>query len=256
MSEPTWQAEQVARCKGKWAGASADGLMSGHALAVSALGKRAAGRDSGLRAFAYCWRRFGPPWHGSDPHKDLCSYCLTTPNPGVMLRVYPSGSPIAYGVGYMARRHFTTDHEEPLLCWHEKHEKWWLAQDPERQAMEPEARAEAYFEDMVDRDVHASAVAAIGQCPRLPLPRSWRRLRGPIHEVNAALFAALRDLLRPVWVRDVPINILGRVSDGQARELPGIEPSPYAGYGVSRRALNNLRKKERTDHGDAEVHDQ
>jgi len=52
-------------------------------------------------AFAYLWRRFGPPIYGSDPYKDLVSYLLTTKMEGVFLscRCYPTAH-IAFGIGF------------------------------------------------------------------------------------------------------------------------------------------------------------
>lgn len=40
-------------------------------------------------AFAYLWRRFGPPFEGWDGHKELVSYYLTTDTKGVLLYVSP-----------------------------------------------------------------------------------------------------------------------------------------------------------------------
>lgn len=49
-------------------------------------------------------------------------------------------------------------------------------------------------------------------------------------KVVNALRASIKDLLRPVKVRDWQINCLGKVSDRDARRL--LEPSYMAGYGV------------------------
>ncbi len=54
-------------------------------------------------AFAYLWRRFGPPFEGSDPHKDLVSYFLTTDMKGVLLYVRPCVS-ASTSFGYSATR--------------------------------------------------------------------------------------------------------------------------------------------------------
>lgn len=49
-------------------------------------------------AFAYLWRRFGPPQAGSDPYKDLCYYYLSTAADGVVLMVSPkSGASYSFG---------------------------------------------------------------------------------------------------------------------------------------------------------------
>lgn len=43
-------------------------------------------------AFAYLYRRFGPPHLGSDPHTELVSYWLTTKMKGVLLTIRPAHS--------------------------------------------------------------------------------------------------------------------------------------------------------------------
>ncbi len=49
-------------------------------------------------AFAYLWRRFGPPCEGCDPYKELVGYFLTTRAKGVVLYVSPKTSPdISFG---------------------------------------------------------------------------------------------------------------------------------------------------------------
>ena len=52
-------------------------------------------------AFAYLWRRFGPPIVGCDPYKDLTTYHLTTKIEGVYLscKCYLT-SHIAFGFGF------------------------------------------------------------------------------------------------------------------------------------------------------------
>lgn len=43
---------------------------------------------TGLIAFAYLWRRFGPPEYGSDDYKDMGCYFFTTPDPDVIFGFY------------------------------------------------------------------------------------------------------------------------------------------------------------------------
>ena len=57
--------------------------------------------NSGLTAFAYLWRRFGPPWSGCDDHKDLVGYILGTPHPAIWLHLHLSGAGLDYSVGYV-----------------------------------------------------------------------------------------------------------------------------------------------------------
>ncbi len=79
-------------------GAACDDLVDVRAIADVVWGD-CAGQDSGLIAFAYLYRRFGPPIHGCDPRKDLASYALTTSDPDVFLLVHP-GSELRYSIGY------------------------------------------------------------------------------------------------------------------------------------------------------------
>ena len=54
-------------------------------------------------AFAYLYRRFGPPHSGSDYHKELVSYWLTTKMKGVLLSVRPAHS-AGTSFGYLLSR--------------------------------------------------------------------------------------------------------------------------------------------------------
>lgn len=162
-----------------WSGAASGELADGFELAREAYGlpdvmSPDKGDDSGLTCFAYLWRRFGPPRYGSDPHKDLCCYYLTTDDPDVVLWVRPCGSGLAYGVGYMVSKRLAAG----------------------------------------------------------PSPSARRRVQG-------ALKRALRELLRPAYVRDVPINILGRCADGEPAER-----SKYAGLGVPPGPLDEMLRQE------------
>lgn len=64
---------------------------------------------------------------------------------------------------------------------------------------------------------------------------NWRTFdKHPIHQrIDRAIRAALTELWRPVYVRDVPYNIIGRVYDDLPHgDLDAAEPSPQAGYGL------------------------
>ena len=140
-------------------------------------------------AFAYLWRRFGPPFDGSDPHKELCNYCLTTRMPGVLLYVSPKLS-AEISFGYLLKqklfRKLIINNLHDLWLWHKGKEA-----------------------------------------------RHSRKKR-----VENALRGAMQELKRPVNVRDWLINIEGRVEDGPQNV---VEPSSYAGYGVTREYLENLK---------------
>jgi len=156
-------------------GCASDGVTNVRALAREAWGERAESPDAGSRAFAYLWRRFGPPFGGSDDHKELCAYILTTAEPDMWLSLYPCGS--RCGCGYLTARN-------PALRHH----------------------------------VRGSADAA--------------RLRD-------ALLGTLRDMLLPVFVRDVAITIVGQASD-EDMSAPCAERSVYAGYPVPKDAMDAM----------------
>ncbi len=50
--------------------------------------------------FAYMYRRFGMPEHGSDGYKEIANWYITTPDPNVALCVSPRLSGAEYSFGY------------------------------------------------------------------------------------------------------------------------------------------------------------
>jgi len=50
--------------------------------------------------FAYMYRRFGPTEYGSDYHKEIACWYITTPDPNVVLVVTPRPSSIRFCFGY------------------------------------------------------------------------------------------------------------------------------------------------------------
>lgn len=150
-----------------------------HVLSIDAFGETH--EDSGLTLFAYCWRRFGPPWCGSDNYKELVNYYLTTRIDGMFLRVSCKAMELEYCFG---------------VAWDD--------------------RIQSQLPDWPPEDDGAS----------LPI----------VSECKAALVEAMRELLRPVRVRDVSINCLGRCE--HAEEGEEAEVSRYAGFGVDKEAMD------------------
>ena len=67
----------------------------------------------------------------------------------------------------------------------------------------------------------------------------------PTYErVAEALSAAISDLLRPVYVRDVPINCYGRMDDSEEFELEEVEPYHAAGYPIPSCFLKDTKRYE------------
>lgn len=195
-------------------GGSSDGIVSCHKLAEEALGDHVNHPDSGARAFAYLWRRFGPPTSQGDPDKGLCTYLLTTPDPDVWLILRPSFGVVAYKVSYLAREALHEEHERPRTEWWLAYRQWAIAHVCEQEGLDASADYPQAVVERVRAKVDAvtlgesipkAALADLGDPPWL------RRGEGPVAErVVAALRAALTDLLRPVFVRDVPASVLGR----------------------------------------------
>lgn len=135
--------------------------------------------NSGLVAFGYLWRRFGPPSWGSDDRKELCSYVIRTPDSAVFLELGVKAMPLSFSVGFLA-----------------------------------------------DSSTETTRFADDGD-------ETMARIR-------TAVIAAMREMLRPVYVRDVPINIFGRVTDEYASDWEPAERSKYAGLGVPIEAMDAL----------------
>lgn len=221
-------------------GAGGDDIFDGHDLALEAWGDCAKDKNSGLLALAYLWRRFGPPWRGGDDHKSLVDYTLTTDDPHVFLWLHLSGSGLAYSVGYFAHCSLRAELDEPILEWCKRYDEWWWTTHPEFESWEDSEENQQkisaiYWQERQNEDVRAKAYAAIGDFPSRPDKPQWRTDTGVVNRVNQAVFDALKELERPVYVRDCPINLFGRCGE---TDNPA-EPSPYAGYGIPKAAMDS-----------------
>lgn len=176
MSDQFPEIESIATWPSNVFGASIECWPSLHNPLETWFGKT----PEGFTAFAYLWRRFGPPWLESDDYKELCQYVLTTPIPSVYLTVYPTGS--RCGMGFLA------DYARYLNC---------------------------------QRDPDSPDAIAVGD----------------------ALRTSAMELLRPVSVRDVDWNILGRCEPWGHEEdddwvCENAELSKYAGIGIPKAAMD------------------
>jgi len=218
--------------------------------------------------FAYLFRRFGYPLHGWDDYKELVRYNVTTPMEGVVLTISPSlDTSLCFGYLLRADVYAKIAYEEfrSLIYWTKKFKRWAAKNYraiPVDQLYCPASR----------RDLDRAWAAWPGsdtkrfwdyktdQCEKLrkryrsiePLfPRQslhdWQILPADWVSVKAtkALIAAMKDLLRPVNIRDWWVNIEGRVHDDDLSFVPdplGIEENGIvdavsyaetAGYGVT-----------------------
>lgn len=234
--------QQVETFDFKVLGAGGDDLFNGYDMAIEAWGQdRADDKNGALLAMAYLWRRFGPPWRGGDDYKRLVDYTLTTDDPYVFLWLSLSGSGLACSMGYLAHESLRAEVDQPRRVWSECYVEWWNTMHPEFKSWEDtketlEKMAEIYWRERYDEDVLAKACAAIGEFPGVPDHRQWRTDTGVVHRVNQALFDAMKELERPVYVRDCPVNLFGRCDES---DTPA-EQSKYAGYGVPKPAMDGL----------------
>lgn len=215
----------------------------------------------------YMLRRFGWPNVGSDGHKNLCSWCLTTPIAGLFLTVTPylggSGRSLHFGVRFdkavgeamernPGRDAFARRSDRAIRAWWLKRgsevyalgeskpgedvlvnefaptedgKVWGLWKRPEgmkRQGFPKGADAMfCWWLEQFIKQAHPEV--------KLPTPNKRERVRVTAYHrrANAALKATLRDLLRPVRVRDISFSPAGR-GVGE-----GAEAVPFEGAGFA-----------------------
>lgn len=237
---PLWMRQIEELPKRKIFGAASGEIADGAALAAEALyGYRLTeksyfcnfgveDKNASLSAFAYLWRRFGPPCRGSDPDKQLVRYILGTPHKQVWLTINLGACSLQLSIGYFAEKVLLDRLYAPLWKWQSRKLKW---------LKKHKGITSSYVE--LDSETRKELSAAIGECPHPPLGYDW--LKGPpvMVAANKALIAALHELLRPVYVRDVPINILGRCDDSEH----SAEPSEMSGYGIDLKHHRNMIAK-------------
>lgn len=183
-----------------WTGWGSSGFSCGRHLILDAYGEQAKAPNSGLIAFAYLFRRFGPSLAAHDEYKQLAQYILTTADPEVWLTMYPTASGLQYSCGCLCThaRHDTL--RAPITAWVAAAAEWLKAN-----------HGLTYREACLQQDggMLKAAARAIGDIPRDNWSEQWRDAPEAVRSFNQALYDALRELLTPVFVRDVDINILG-----------------------------------------------
>jgi hypothetical protein len=233
---------------------------SGGRTGVFSPGREAAavlGETDYGQIFAYLFRRFGFPRFGCDPHKQLVEYILTTPMEGVLLTASP-GSDTWLSFGHLLSpdlfRATISEEQAEIAQWHSGLEAWAAKQgitllnrwdDPPHPGLEeiksrwlaehhPGAEiAEAIMEEFWGaQEAIYEARAQEYRDSAGPLPSPFEYPPDSLRErCNQALRVAIADLLRPVFVRDVLINICGPVEAGG--DLPRADYSHMAGFGVT-----------------------
>jgi hypothetical protein len=223
-------------------GAGKDDICDAHSLSVEVWGDRCKDNNSSLIALSYLYRRFGPPIWGSDSYKDLCAYYLTTEDPKIFLWLHLGGNGLFLSTGYVVKNEIIEEIHKPINEWWKAYKDWWCKQHPEFEEWEDteenRKKASELFwneqEDLMDK-----AAEEIGKFPRRR-SENWRENDGLIKHVNQVLFNAMKELERPVYIRDCAINIFGRCEDSD-------DPAPvskYAGLGVPIEEMDKMLEED------------
>lgn len=204
-------------------------------------------------AFAYLFRRFGYPVYGWDGYKELCQYHLTTPMRGVGLWVsLKTGVDFGYMLTEKLERVCFVEKRAPYNAWQDRFRSWaktkgysaisrwdftreeldtvgypWMAERGLTDEMLTDEIIRQFWDEQDAKlKVWREEYSAIEPFPE----RSDDEIYGETRlKVWTALERAMRELLRPVRVRDTVIDIFGRV-DSFGRFKP-LEESPMAGVG-------------------------
>lgn len=194
-------------------------------LDPSKLAEGVLGEVDFAQAFAYLFRRFGPPNAGSDGYKEICQYILVTPHPKLWLTVMirPSGGMFGY---VMPEAFSWAVHEEyraSLEAWHAAFKTWRL----ERGIPLPGDDASAvrdwgsYSEsfERVEAQYVAEGHSSVAEAARSGSLRQ---------ELDTALRSALEDLKSPVGVRDSNFSLTEREI-----ERKPVSYSKWAGHSLA-----------------------
>lgn len=244
--------------KAKWVGGYKSGAINPGEIADEVMGQ-----VDGPWLTCYMIRRFGWPNFGSDDYKELCSWSLVTPLPGLWMTVTPflgGGSNLHFGVLFDAetgrelerdpgRESFWRRRERAIRAWwkqtgsklyalgtgdasagdelvrHGNHEEggkvWGLWKRPS--AMK---KVQALADDSMLFWWLAEFIA--DKHPEVDVPRQLNerelkcRESAFMRRAKAAIAATMRDLLRPVSVRDIGFSVLGR-DEGMGPGAPRFE---------------------------------
>ena len=232
-------------------GARYTGAMSG-TLRPGDLAKEVFGEELHYGALmAYCFRRFGPPNVGSDDHKDLCRWRISTPMEGVFLDIKIGGSShtnLMFGYIVEERIELALGRENRAgrRRWRRNVARWakrrfrddatvlaaieeWDAPLPKGET--PEQEMARYDRDRDKQEANRRIMEPVWKARREAFGDEIRWC-GPLKDrVDAALRAAIADLKRPVYVRDVPINATGTM-DHMKGHRRSVQPFHAAGYCV------------------------
>lgn len=183
--------------------------------------------------FAYCYRRFGPPNAPGDDYKEIAQYMLTTPMEGVFIwvSIRPSTSP-RFQFGYMVDEAL---HSRALADDRRQNERRiaefdaWMERRKKGSSTDTAARREAWWDFIKEN----------------PEPTGSARPRGPMRSIELALIASIRELLRPISVRDSYFNAVGDIKDQPRNEAIAAKPHASAGYAMPSEFFRDPQRWER-----------
>jgi len=186
------------------------------------------------RALAYLYRRFGYTIWGSDPYKEICEYILTTPMDGVALSVrIKTHVDFAYFIRKDFDRQCLAEEREPVSKWmgrfvdwvnqqgydivdflqydeqiDEAFTRWWDKNHPHTEDTDANNTELSALFRKENEDVWNKFIDLYKAIE--PRPDADEIREGSVRwQIKQALCATMKDLLRPVQMRDVLINILG-----------------------------------------------
>jgi len=263
------QIEQVTQFGGRYNGA----MMPSHIITcVSDPGEQTLEKLNAGDVFVYLFRRFGYPRFGWDDDKNLVSYYLTTPMDGVVLNVMPDVTG-AGTFGYMLREDlYKSCSEENILPykeWQFKRDAWalrehkieiieWFEKDIDKlNRVGSKWAADKEDSDFKDQDDVDQSFLNDQEAIRLKCVNEYKEIEPfpkkiPIKDRDdssitkqcyTALCDTIEDLKRPVYVRDVQINISGRLKDISV-DYDAIQYSNMAGIGVGDKLDTNPEQGE------------
>jgi len=230
-----WQAEQLIERDADYHGAKG-GIFDINEDAEKIIGELNVGNT-----FIYLFRRFGYPRFGWDGGKQLVQYHITTPMAGVLLTVEPDVTG-AGTFGYMLRKDIDIACEEelrkPYTDWMERFEAWalkeygveitkmferdnskldrvwkvWGADKQNREFASDKEACKTFFVDQEDIRVKCAKMYKRIEPLQEQILIEDRPDDSVLKQCHTALCMTVADMLRPVYMRDVLIDIRGKKS--------------------------------------------
>lgn len=211
-------------------------------------------------AFVYFYRRFGASIIGHDDYKTLCHYILTTPVKGYYLSVYFESYGFISFALYCEDKNLQWDiiHEERkivmeyfdgLKAWAKENNREYFIplnegeEKTERKYLEWFEQNKSIFESWDDTKVNQKKAVKMfynemeiksketREAYPIPFPENTKNDNTPLKDSIMEIFKkALKELLKPVYIRDTYCNINGYYN-GIITAKNSCVPYKFAGYG-------------------------